>query len=125
MAPDDAQALNYLGYTYAEMGIHLDEALGYVNRALAITPGDGFILDSLGWVYFKMKKYDLAIVNLQRALKALNDDPAVLEHLAEAYYANREYDNAIATYRKLLKLEPGHKEYADRLRKIRTESGER
>ena len=72
-----------------------------------------------------MKKYDLAIVNLQRALKELNDDPAVLEHLAEAYYANREFDNAIAIYRKLLKLEPEHKEYADRLRKIRNESGER
>jgi tetratricopeptide (TPR) repeat protein len=125
MAPDDAQALNYLGYTYAEMGVRLNDALEYVNRALTITPGDGFILDSLGWVYFKMKKYDLAIVNLQRALTVVADDPAILEHLAEAYYASREYDNAIATYRKLIKQEPEKKEYLDRLKKIRSESGER
>jgi len=105
--------------------MHLNDALGYINRALVINPGDGFILDSLGWVYFKMKKYDLAIVNLQRALKVITDDPAILEHLAEAYYANQEYDNAIATYRKLIKLEPGKKEYSDRLKKIRSESGDR
>ena len=125
MVPDDAQALNYLGYTYADMGVHLTEALGYINHALEVTPGDGFILDSLGWVYYKMKKYDLAIVNLQRALTVVADDPAILEHLAEAYYASREYDNAIATYRKLIKQEPEKKEYLERLKKIHSESGDR
>ncbi len=125
MAPDDAQALNYLGYTYAEMGVHLPDALEYINRALTLSPGDGFILDSLGWVYFKMKKYDLAIINLQRALTVVADDPAILEHLGEVYYATREYDNAIATYRKLIKQEPEKKEYLDRLKKIRSESGDR
>ena len=55
--PKHASALNYLGYTYAEMGINLDQALELVHRALEIRPGDGYITDSLGWVYFKKQDY--------------------------------------------------------------------
>jgi len=66
--PNDAQALNYLGYTFAEMGINLEEALGYTNRALAIRPDDGFFLDTLGWVYYQMKKYDEALRYLEKPL---------------------------------------------------------
>ena len=51
--PKNAQALNYLGYTYAEIGNHLDEAERLVKRALAVEPEDGFYVDSLGWVYYQ------------------------------------------------------------------------
>ena len=61
--PQDAQALNYLGYTYAEMGINLEEALKYLLQAVEIRPNDAFILDSLGWVYFKLKRYELSCQN--------------------------------------------------------------
>ena len=65
LTPDDPQALNYLGYTYAEMGTNLDEALQYLKKAVKLRPDDGFILDSLGWVYFKLKRYDDALLNLE------------------------------------------------------------
>ena len=67
LTPDDPQALNYFGYTYAEMGINLDEALQYLKKAVSLRPDDGFFRDSLGWIYFKMKRYDDAILNLERA----------------------------------------------------------
>jgi Flp pilus assembly protein TadD len=55
--PKNAAALNYLGYTYAEMGTKLDEAEGLIRRALEIEPDDGFYVDSLGWVYFQRGDY--------------------------------------------------------------------
>ncbi len=56
--PEHAGALNYLGYTYAEMGIHLDQAMDLITRALRIQPEDGYITDSLGWVYFQKQNYE-------------------------------------------------------------------
>ncbi|MBP1720094.1 MAG: Peptidoglycan-binding LysM, partial [Deltaproteobacteria bacterium] len=67
--PDHAQALNYIGYTYAEKEISLDEAEALVKRALELKPDDGYITDSLGWVYFKKGQLDKAIAELEKAHK--------------------------------------------------------
>ncbi len=123
MAPNDAQALNYLGYTYAEMGIHLNEALGYLKKAVALRPRDGYILDSLGWVYFKMKRYDEAIVHLEKAVRLSEDDVTILEHLAEAYMAKKDFRRALSTLRKAHKLDPDNSQIAEKIRKLRTEKG--
>ena len=61
-------ALNYLGYMLADRGTRLDEALGYIRRAVALDPQNGAYLDSLGWAYYKMGNYELAEENLRRAV---------------------------------------------------------
>jgi tetratricopeptide (TPR) repeat protein len=85
-APDNAAALNYLGYMMAEHGENLDEALALIKRAVDQEPANGAYLDSLGWAYFKLGKYDLAEDNLIKASQHLmGADPTVQEHLGDLY----------------------------------------
>ena len=83
--PKNAQALNYLGYMLADRGTRLDEALGYIRRAVALDPQNGAYLDSLGWVYYRMGNYDLAEENLRRASEKIGSDPTVQAHLGDLY----------------------------------------
>ena len=83
--PKNAMALNYLGYMLADRGTRLEEALGYIRRAVALDPQNGAYLDSLGWVYYKMGNYDLAEENLRRASERMSDDPTIHDHLGELY----------------------------------------
>ena len=83
--PQNADALNFIGYSYADRGIHLDEAEQMIVQALKIKPDNGYILDSLGWVHFKKNKYDSALKHLKRALELLPDDPNIMEHLGDVY----------------------------------------
>jgi len=123
--PRDAQALNFIGYTYAEMGINLEEALSYVRKAVEIRPNDGFILDSLGWVYFKLKRYDEAVRFLEEAVALVPDDSTIAEHLGDVYLSRREYKKALTNYRKALEIDPDRKELADKIRRAKGEHGER
>jgi tetratricopeptide (TPR) repeat protein len=101
--PQNAPALNYLGYTWAEMGVQLDEAEGLILRALKIEPNDGFYIDSLGWVYYQKGDYSKAVEQLERAVEITVDDPAIMEHLADAYEKVGKPDRAITRYREALK----------------------
>ena len=83
--PQAAPALNYLGYMNADRGVKLEESLNYVKQALAFEPSNGAYLDSLGWVYFKLGKYDLAEENLTKAEARMGSDPTVQEHLGDLY----------------------------------------
>ncbi len=83
--PKNAQALNYLGYMMADRGTRLEEALGYIRRALALDPQNGAYLDSLGWVYYRMGNYELAEENLRRASEKIGSDPTVQAHLGDLY----------------------------------------
>ena len=83
--PDNAPALNYLGYTWAEQGIRLDEAESLILRALEISPNDGYYIDSLGWVYYQRGEYEEAIEQLERAMDLASDDATIAEHLGDAY----------------------------------------
>lgn len=123
--PKDAQALNYLGYTYAEMGVNLDEALGFLKLAAEIRPNDGFILDSLGWIYYKMKKFDEAVRWLEKASRLADDDSTIIEHLGDAYLAQRDLKKALNAYKRAQELDPGRKELTDKIRKLKGELGER
>lgn len=100
--PKHASALNYLGYTYAEMGIHLDQALELVQRALEIRPEDGYITDSLGWVYYKKQAYDKAVFYLEKAVELSNYETVIAAHLADAYLKTGEIKKAVAMYKKAL-----------------------
>lgn len=81
----NATALNYLGYMLADRGVRLDEALGYIKRAVELEPQNGAYLDSLGWVYYKMGNYDLAEANLRKASEKIGNDGTVQDHLGDLY----------------------------------------
>ncbi|MBF0242898.1 MAG: tetratricopeptide repeat protein [Desulfamplus sp.] len=97
-----ASALNYLGYTYAELEINLDEAEELIKKALSIKPDDGYITDSLGWVYYKKGDYDKAIEILEKASQLSSEDPVIVEHLADAYKEKKMYEKALDGYKKAL-----------------------
>lgn len=123
--PKDAQALNYLGYSYAEMGIHLEEALKYLKLAVQIRPNDAFIIDSLGWVNYKLKNYDEAVRLLEDAFSLVSEDSTIAEHLGDAYAARHEIKKALKQYRKALSIEPDRKSLADKIRRYKGEHGEK
>lgn len=83
--PQNAAALNYLGYMLADRGVRVEEGLGYVKRAVALEPQNGAYLDSLGWAYFKLGNYEAAEDALRKALDRINSDPTVHDHLGDLY----------------------------------------
>ncbi len=102
--PDDAEALNYLGYTYADMGIHLDEAQKLIQRALTLKPNDGYITDSMAWVHYKQGRYDEALKWVLKAVQLVPDDPAILEHLGDIYLQLGNKEKALKYYRRSLEF---------------------
>lgn len=83
--PQNAGALNYIGYTCAEMDKNLDEALKFVEKALVLRPDDAYITDSLGWVYYKMGDYEQALKYLLKAAGLVRGEPTVFYHIGETY----------------------------------------
>lgn len=83
--PEHADVLNYLGYMLADLGIRLDEALGYLQRAVEMDPYNGAYQDSLGWVYFKQDDLVNSEIHLQKAARLQRSDPVILEHLGDLY----------------------------------------
>jgi len=100
--PKNAQALNYLGYMLADRGTRVEEALGYIRRAVALDPQNGAYLDSLGWAYFRLGNYDLAEENLRRASERIGNDPTVHEHLGELYQKTGRLKLAAANFERAL-----------------------
>ena len=86
MEPDQAQVLNYLGYSWVDQGINLDEAMNMIRRAVEQRPDDGYIVDSLGWAYYRIGNFDEAVKNLERAVDMKPEDPTINEHLGDAYW---------------------------------------
>jgi len=83
--PQHASALNYLGYMLADQNTKLEEAFGYIKRAVDLDPANGAYLDSIGWAYFRLGKYELAEENLLKASQKINTDPTVHDHLGDLY----------------------------------------
>jgi tetratricopeptide (TPR) repeat protein len=103
---NNADALNFIGYLYAERGIHLREARILIKKALAVKPDDGYILDSLGWVYYKMESYKKALTYLEQAHRLVPDDPTIAEHLGDVYNRLNKTGKALELYRRALELAP-------------------
>lgn len=103
--PENANALNYLGYTYADMGKNLDEAEKLVKAALAIKPDDGYITDSLGWIYYQKGEYERALATMEKAVTLVPDDPVILEHLGDIYMKLNNTQKALLFYRKSLQYQ--------------------
>jgi tetratricopeptide (TPR) repeat protein len=83
--PQNALALNYIGYSYADKGINLQEALSMLVKANQIKPDDGYITDSLAWAYFRSGQRNKALELLQKANQLSPDEPTILEHLGDVY----------------------------------------
>ena len=105
LEPGNAEALNAFGYTLADRGLRLEEARGYIERALALSPDSFFVLDSMGWVLFRLGKAEEAVGYLEKA-RALRNDPEVAAHLGEVLWSLGRQAEARAVWDAALKLAP-------------------
>ena len=105
-SPDHAPTLNYLGYMWAEQGVHLERALEMIRVAVSQEPDNGAYVDSLGWVYFQLGRYEEALPHLEWAARLEPSDPAVFEHLGDLYRALHRPEPARDAYRRALVLDP-------------------
>ena len=86
MQPEQPHVLNYLGYSWIDQGINLDEGMKMIKRAVDQRPDDGYIVDSLGWAYYRIGNYEDAVKNLERAIDLKPEDPTINDHLGDAYW---------------------------------------
>jgi tetratricopeptide (TPR) repeat protein len=86
LSPDQAQVLNFLGYSWVDHGQHLSEALVMLEKARALSPYDGYIVDSVGWAYYRLGRYDDAAKTLENAVLLVPGDSTINEHLGDAYW---------------------------------------
>jgi tetratricopeptide (TPR) repeat protein len=117
--PQAAATLNYLGYMNADRGVKLEESLNYIKQAIALDPNNGAYLDSLGWAYFKLGKYDQAEENLTKAETHMSKDPTVQEHLGDLYQktgrlklAAAHWDRAVQEWNKTVPAEQDTEAFA-------------
>src|SRR5437868_6564767 len=117
--PQAAATLNYLGYMNADRGVKLDESLNYIKQAITFEPNNPAYLDSLGWAYFKLGKFDLAEENLNKAASHMSSDPTVQEHLGDLYQktgrlklAAAHWDRAVQEWNKTVPAEQDSEAFA-------------
>ncbi len=102
--PDHPEALNFIGYTWADEGVNLQQAREYIERANRLRPDNGFIIDSLGWVYYRLGRLADAARELERAQTLVPDDPNIHDHLGDVYRSLGRHQEALAAYRQALLL---------------------
>ncbi|AZO55922.1 MAG: tetratricopeptide repeat protein [Mesorhizobium sp.] len=86
LQPDQPQVLNYLGYSWVDMNTNLKEGLEMIQKAVDLRPSDGYIVDSLGWAYFRLGRFDDAVREMERAVSLKPEDPVLNDHLGDAYW---------------------------------------
>jgi len=86
LQPEQPHVLNYLGYSWIDQGINLDEGMKMIKRAVDQRPDDGYIVDSLGWAFYRIGNYEDAVKNLERAIDLKPEDPTINDHLGDAYW---------------------------------------
>ena len=84
--PDQPSVLNYLGYSWIDMDMNLDRALGMIEKAVEAQPQDGYVVDSLGWAFYKLGRIDEAVETLERAVMLRPNDAEINDHLGDAYW---------------------------------------
>ncbi len=100
--PDSSMTLNYLGYMLADHGVRLDEAVKLIGRALELDPQNGAYMDSLGWAYFKQKRYDMAEQYLLKAAQRQAKDATIKDHLADLYFSTNRTRDAMQKWQEAL-----------------------
>lgn len=120
--PQEANVYNYLGYFYADRNIHLDQALVLIEKALKLSPNDPNIMDSMGWVYFRLERYEDALQMLKRAVELDSEHPVIAMHLADVYHKLGQTGEALPYWKHVLqKAEEYPGEFTDnKLAEIRS-----
>ncbi len=114
--PKYSDALNYLGYSYAERGIKIPEAISLIRRAISLKPNNGYYVDSLGWALFKMGELDEARAETIKATALVKDDPVIYEHLGEIYLKQNLIQEAREAWLRSLELDPSNLKLIERYR---------
>lgn len=106
LQPEQPYVMNYLAYSWVEKKQNLDEAEAMLVRAVKLRPRDGYIVDSLGWVYYRLGRYEEAVVQLERAVELRPQDPTINDHLGDALWQVGRKNEARFQWRRALSLEP-------------------
>jgi len=106
LSGDHPLVLNYLGYSWIEQKIFLEEAMAMIRRAVELRPDDGYIVDSLGWAYFSIGDYENAVIHLERAVQLQPDDVTINDHLGDAFWRVGRKIEARFQWQHALELEP-------------------
>lgn len=106
LEPDQPFVLNYLAYSWVEQKLNFDKAKGMLARAVELRPDDGFIVDSLGWVHYRLGEYPEGVKYLERAVELRPQDPVINDHLGDAYWRVGRHQEARFQWRRALSLEP-------------------
>ncbi|QMU59490.1 MAG: tetratricopeptide repeat protein [Boseongicola sp.] len=113
LRPEQPQVLNYLGYSFLEMQLNLDEALDMIERAVALRPESGYIIDSLGWGLYRLGRYDEAVGHMERAVELMAIDPVVNDHLGDVYWAVGRFREAEFQWHRALSFIGGANDNGD------------
>ena len=106
LQPEQPYVMNYLAYSWVEQKLHLDEAQEMLVRAVELRPNDGYIVDSLGWVYYRVGDYEDAVTYLERAVELRPQDPVINDHLGDAYWQVGREQEARFQWRRSLSFKP-------------------
>jgi len=120
LTPDQPEVLNYLGYSWIDQGLNLDEGMDMIRKAVELRPRSGFIVDSLGWAYYRLGKYEDAVRELERAVDLMPQDPTINDHLGDAYWKVGRKREAVFQWKIALatKMPPDHPEVIKNLSKV-------
>lgn len=120
LRPDQPDVLNYLGYSWVDQGINLDEGRKLIEKAVALAPRDGAIVDSLGWALYRMGDYAAAVKHLERAIELKPEDPTINDHLGDAYWQVGRVEEAKTQWQRALTLDPEPEQVGPIEEKIRS-----
>jgi tetratricopeptide (TPR) repeat protein len=120
LSPEQAHVLNYLGYSWIDQGVNLDEGMRMIRRAVEQRPDDGYIVDSLGWAYYRIHNYDEAVKHLERAVELKPEDPTINDHLGDAYWKVGRTLEATFQWAHARDLKPEPDDLAKIIEKLRT-----
>lgn len=104
LQPEHAEALNFIGYTWADNNINLDRALEYIKKAVQLKPENGYITDSLGWVYFRLGELEKAETELEHAIELEPGDAHIYHHLGDVYNSQKKRTKALQAYEKAYEM---------------------
>ncbi len=108
--PEQPQVLNYLGYSWVDMNRNLQEGLEMIKKAVDLRPDDGYIVDSLGWAYYRLGRFDESVVELERAAELRAGDATINDHLGDAYWRVGRKLEATYQWKRALASEPDEAE---------------
>ena len=108
--------MNYLAYTWIEKGVNIEKSLQMLKKANEIKKNDGYIIDSLGWALFKLKKYKEAKEYLQKAVRMMPSDPIVNDHFGDTLWMNKQFIQARYYWNYVLNLEDAEQDLKSKIK---------